>query len=275
MKFPKVKKNFIDRAIESVAPVLGAKRYRARVSMAMAERYSGASKTRRSLSDWSTLNEDQNDINAEELATLQSRSGDLLRNNTIANSAINCNVSHVVGTGITAKSAIDSVFLGLNDQQTKEIEDIVDRVFRLWGKTELCNVERLFNYNQLQEVALRSSLEYGDCWVVITEAEYNVPIKTALQVFEAPRVCNPNDDADSEKIMQGVEVGSYGEPVAIHVKSTLSVKFGTATWSRIPIYNDKGEKQVLQIVKRKAWAVARCSLFGSCYRGNQTVRPVL
>ncbi|MBU1566874.1 MAG: hypothetical protein KJ630_14780, partial [Proteobacteria bacterium] len=73
----------LDKAIGKVFPGWAAGRAKSRLELAMAESYTGASKTRRSMVNWNTAGGDFDSDTLPELPHLRERSEDLYHNNML------------------------------------------------------------------------------------------------------------------------------------------------------------------------------------------------
>ena len=162
-----IQENWLDKVYKYVAPVKAAERYKARMTLALASSYTGASRTRRSLSEFLPGGGDADTDLLFDLPLLRQRSRDLARNNPLSLGAINTVCTNVVGTGLKLQAHIDRDFLGLTDEQADEWEANVEREFRLWSESSDCDASRTLNFASIQELAFRSTLENGDCFVLI------------------------------------------------------------------------------------------------------------
>ena len=65
---------------------------------------------------------------------------------------------------------------------------------------------------------MRFTLESGDVFVLLPMvARKGSPYKTKIQIIEADRVSNPDNEADSETLSGGIERDQYGAPVKYHI----------------------------------------------------------
>lgn len=247
--------NLLDRAIAVVAPGLALQRLKARTALNFAASgYFGGSKGRRAaLANWNPGVADADGDIAPDLADLRAYSRDLARTSALAGGAINTVVTNVVGTGLAMQPAPDAEFLGLDEDAAKAWGDATSREWKLWAESPDCDITRAQNFYGLQSLVFRSVLESGDVFVIPTMAGPGVPYKLALQVIEADRVCNPNWKADTETLVQGVEMDANGAPIAYHVASRHPGARNRAgmTWTRIPAFNSAGRRNVLHIFERR------------------------
>lgn len=213
-----ISRNGLDKLIEAVAPQWGARRYKARMAMALAGAYTGASKRRRSMSEWDTSTGDADTDLLPDLALLRERSRDLVRNNPLAVGALNTKCTNIVGTGLRVQSQIDADYLGLTAEQAGTWQSAAEREFRLWGNSREADLERTLNFAQLQELALRSCFESGDVFSGLPMvARPGSVYETRVQVIEGDRVSNPNWAADTVTLAGGIERDENGAPVRAHI----------------------------------------------------------
>ena len=111
-----VKRNIVDKAFESFAPVKASQRMRARFAMEIANRFDGASRSRRGLKEWNPLGGSPDADILFDLEALRDRSRDLVRNNAIASGAIKTKITNVIGAGLRLRSHIDRDALGMDEE---------------------------------------------------------------------------------------------------------------------------------------------------------------
>ena len=247
------KPNMIDRVVSYFDPVAGRRRYAARVSMAYAEGYAGASVTRRSLSGWSTITRDADGDTLGYLPKLRERSRDLIRNAPVATGAIGLVVSNSVGQGLKLQARIDRDYLRMSDEAAEAWESAVEREWSLWADSQECDCVRTLHFDDLQALALRQVLENGDAFFLMARfRRHPSPYLLKIQAIESDRVRNKGWAMDTPKLSGGVEKDLYGAPVAYHVLRAHpgSILAGAAQyeWDILPAYNDRtGLRNVLHL----------------------------
>lgn len=251
---PLVQQNLLDKVIAYAAPGFALRRMAQRTQLAMTGGYTGARIDRAQLSRWMPTAGSANTDTVRDLPMLRARSRDQMRNAPIALGALNTTVGHVVGTGLTYTPAIDAKFLGLNDQQAEDWQDNVQRRFKEWAESPDCDSARQLDFYGLQELAFRTHLESGDAFVLTPRmARTGKPAKLALQLIEADRVCNPNRAADTDSLIDGVEINpATGEVIAYHVARKHPGAHNTTanTWERVNARGvSTGRRNVLTLFK--------------------------
>src|SRR5690349_243821 len=163
--------NWIERAIEQVAPIYAARRAKARVQVqlfqAASNAYVGASRSKRSLSAWNPRQGSADEDLSWDLPTLRDRSRDLLRNAPVARGAVNTVCTNVIGTGLTMQARIDREYLGLSDEEADAWEQQTEREWCLFSEREEIDVSRTLTFYELQDLAFRSVLQSGDVFALL------------------------------------------------------------------------------------------------------------
>ena len=239
-----VKSNPLDRAIEYVAPVYAAKRFRARALMAVVGSYVGASRTRRATKEWRTTSGDADADTLFDLKTLRERSRDLSRNTPLAVGVISTALTNVVGTGLKLQARIDRDVLAMTDDEADAWETKTEREFRLWAESRECDCSRQLNFAMIQELAFRQTLENGEVFSLLPRfARPGSPYDLKLQLVEADRVCNEGSKQNTSDLVEGIKKDEHGAPVEYQI---LNQHPGTAyydpkkyTWTKVPAFGTK------------------------------------
>lgn len=187
---------------------------------------------------------------AEDLRSLSSNE---VRNNPLAFGALDTISTKVIGGGLQLQSRPDRKALSLSDEAAKKIENRLEALWRHLSET--IDYDGRYHLGQLEWLWQFSELEFGDCWIIITEER--VPghlFDMKVQTVEASRVCNPDNARDTDEIAGGVEFDKKGRPVAIHVANRNPLDFSSTTqnplkWVRVPIFGAKtGQRNVIQLI---------------------------
>lgn len=206
--------NVVDRVVAWINPERGVRRLKARTQLALAGAYTGASRSKRSLSSWKPSGGSADADLLPDLPDLRERSRDLLRNTPLAGGAVNTVATNVVGTGLMLKSRVDRDTLKWSEDQAQAWQVLTEREFALWAESTWCDATRTQNFYGLQDLALRSALENGDVFALLPF----LPRKGALydlrvQLVEADRVSNKDGQRDTSTMAGGVELDEVGAPV--------------------------------------------------------------
>jgi lambda family phage portal protein len=253
--FPVVKMNAVDRAINYFAPKTAQRRLIARgQNMALSGGYTGARRDRPQLSTWNPGSGSPTTDAIADLPDLRDRSRDAMRNMPVAAGALNGAVTGIVGTGLAATPAIDFEVLGITIEQAKAWNTNTRRRFELWAGSEDCDAARACDFYGLQELGKRSWLESGDAFVVtpMLARGPSGAMRLALQLIEGDRVCNPSRAANSDTVIEGVEIEpATQEAVAYHFAKNHPGDYnvGANSWTRVAARGANGRRNVLHLFK--------------------------
>ncbi len=249
--------NVIDRAIASVAPIRALKRQQARQALKVINSgYSnyGASRSKKSLMGWIFGGGSSKEDIEDNLPVLRQRCRDLFMGAPIATSAVKTCRTNVVGSGLKLKSVIDYEVLNIDEAQARELETQIEREFALWADSYNCDLTRLDNFYELQQLAFLNWLLSGDVIATLpvtkrTGSLYDIRI----HLIEADRLSNPRGN-QNKNIIGGVETNNAGEVVAYHISKTHPLSYGemTSEWVRIEAFGDKtGRRNIIHIMNRE------------------------
>ena len=263
-RHPLVQQNLLDKVITYISPKAGAKRLASRGALALAGAftggrggyggYNGARIDRAALRAWRPGGGSaQADISTD-LPMLRDRTRDAVRNAPVATGTVANSVSAIVGTGLACNPGINYKVLGITeDQATEWNSDTGDR-FDVWASSTDSDVAEWVDFYTNQDIALRSSFESGDSWVLTPLVERpGRGVQLALQLLEADRVCNPTGKQNSETLQDGVELDpATGKRIAIHAAKVHpgDMRLTSQTWTRVEVRGrETGRANVLQIWK--------------------------
>lgn len=197
----------IDRLVAWWSPVSGVRRAHARRVLAMDSGYASGGAGLRSQRNWFVRPRSADADTVRALADLRAKSRDLVRNNPLAGGALATIASRVVGTGLSLQSRPDVEVLGWTDEQADTWRRKVQAEFGLWAESSQVDLARRGDFFDLQGLVFRSTLESGDAFTLpVMRESPATPYQLALQVVEADRVGNPSNSADTESIVQGIEL---------------------------------------------------------------------
>lgn len=217
--------------------------------IALAGGYEGASRRKRSLSEWQTRTMDADAALLWDLPTLRDRSSDLIRNNPLAAGAINTKVTSVIGSGLWHKAAINREYLGIPNDQADELEAKIEFEFSVLCKDMGIGGE---SFTELQRVAYRSGKEKGDSFALLTgEERIDNPYQLAVQLIESERVSNPDDQRDCAELAGGIKKNGKGRHTHYCVQTSHpgSTNRKSRKWVDIPARNSRGRRIMLHIYR--------------------------
>lgn len=251
--------NVFDRVIAAIAPQLAVKRAGARKRLEILNsgygNY-GASHTKKSIIGWNYHGGSAEEDIQDNLCTLRERSRDLYAGVPLATSSLKTLRTNVVGTGLNLKSRIDYKFLKITEEQAQELESEIEREFALWADDETCDLERLDNFIELQQLVFLNWLMSGDVIALLpTTKRQNIPYDLRIQLVESDRLCTPNEHLNDPNFSGGVEINSHGEVVAYHILNhhplSRDIK-EMPKWARVKAFGEKtGRRNVIHIMNRE------------------------
>lgn len=235
--------NTLDKAINFFSPARALSRMKSRTAIALLGSYTGASKSRRSLSGWDVFGSDADTDILTDLPDLRGRSRDLCRNNPLAGGAIKTKVTNVIGTGLRFQSRIKRDVLGLDDEAATKLERLIEREWRLFWDSKEADLARILNGHAITRMVYRQEKENGDVFVLLPRRpRKGVVYDLRVQVVEADRVCNKDDAADTTTLAGGIQRDRDGAPVTCHILKHHpgSIANGISReWEERRFYNDK------------------------------------
>ncbi len=249
--------NVIDKIVSVFNPQAGLKRIGARKRLEILNSgYSnyGASHTKKSLLGWLYHGGSADEDIHENLSTLRQRSRDLYMGVPLATSAVKTMRTNVIGTGLVLKSQIDYEYLGITAEQAEQLESDIEREFALFE--EECDIERLDNFAELQQLAFMNWLLSGDVIVLLPKTKREgVPYDLRIRLIESDRLCAPTGKEYDPNFVGGVETNKAGETIAYHILNIhpLSLTENTAPkWVRVEAFGKRtGRRNVLHIMNRE------------------------
>lgn len=267
----------LDKAIEVFAPQTALKRSYARHKMqVMNSGYSnyGASHERKQVKKWQWWGGGPKEDIDDNVDTLRQRSRDNYYGVPIATSALKTTRTNVVGSGLKARPNLDAELLGMTEEEAAEWERKAMREFSLWADSTNCDIERLNNFYELQQLAFLSWIMNGDVFALLPYTKRpNMPYNLRIQLVEADRVCNPRQfdyNYDKTTTVEGVEKNKNGEIVAYHIANfhpLSSLNPTNRKWNRVLAYGPiTGRRNVLHCMFQER--------IGQC-RGVPLLAPVI
>jgi lambda family phage portal protein len=248
--------NILDRTISVFSPEKALKRQVAKKKLQiMNSGYSnyGANTTKKSLKGWRWGGGSSKEDIEDNITVLRQRSRDLYMGVPISTSAIKTLRTNVVGAGLVLKPQVDADFLKLSDEEASNLEGIIEREFKLWAESVNCDLARLNNFYELQQLVFISQLMCGDSFALLPYSKRTgMPYDLRIQLIEGDRICNPNNNP-SLNIVQGVECDDSGQIVAYHIAnfhplSTFNIN--NYTWTRVEAFgNATGRRNVLHLME--------------------------
>jgi lambda family phage portal protein len=226
------------------------------MEMSASTAYDGASTSKRDLKNYNPQDYSADAANSGSLKKLRARASDLTRNDPTAAGVIGKKTNSVVGKGMRLDVELDSEVLGLDEKQTQDLENHIEREFTLFTKG--LDVTRTQSFGLMQNLALRSCYEMSDSFAYLPMRKTKGRVyQTSLQLIESHRVSNPGYRTITDKIRDGVEIDEFGAPTAYHVSrfhpgAKNYVERDVGKWDRIPAFNDRtGRRNMVHLFAKK------------------------
>ena len=181
----------------------------------------GASQQKNSLIGWLYGGGDADRDIGLNVQILRERSRDAFMGIPLAAGAVETLDTNVVGEGLYPAPTIDGDVLGLDEEETADLNKEIADKWEWWAADPReADYEAKHSFYTLQHVAFQSLLLSGDCPVLFPlKQRQGTLFDLRIRVLEADRVMNPTLGAPSvnSNIFSGVELDSEGELRAYHI----------------------------------------------------------
>lgn len=208
----------------------------------------GASHTRPSLENFTSVSMSPIQDIEQNIRTLRSRSRVLGQSAPMAAAAVGVLTTAVVGKGLHLHVHIDHDYLGMSKEEAKEWAANVEAEFDMWSESSLaCDFVGKNDFYKLQHLAFHAWLQGGDSFSLFRRADaaWHSPYRLRIQLIDADRVSNPNGISqhalagcipldNGNHIINGVEVDGDGRIVAYHIANSWpDYTISDVTWHRV------------------------------------------
>jgi len=250
--------NIIDTVAARISPKWAAGRYedrvRAKYFMAsLAGGYESAKKVGAVFENFITgVTDADSSVDWGQRLTIVERVRQLVRDSPVSTAIIGRTCDHSIGArGLTCHPQIDHERLGWTIERAIKWQDEANSLWRWFSESPECDIARTQNFQQKQNLTLRSYLEGGDCFTLFTEKERaGSDFKLKLQTLESER-CNNKDYAeDTLNLVEGVVKDDAGAPERYQFSNIIPEDFtknAAVTWDELNIFDPKtGRRNILQ-----------------------------
>lgn len=178
------------------------------------------------------------------LFSLQKKSRQLYQENPYAASIVNRIVTKTVNSGYALRSTpIKQILDFLPETFFKNFSQKTENLFYLWSEDKrLVSIQQDKTLSELQSMAMRSGIIYGDCLCI---SYYNKAGLPTVEIVDGIDVRSPITNL-KENIVDGIEYDPRGQIIAFYVYS-YNYSTGREDYKRIPAKDRSG--------RLKAWLV--------------------
>jgi lambda family phage portal protein len=224
----------------------------------MAAAFTAGDRQSRELASWRPRLQSADADMLDEKEVAEARTVDLVRNNGIASGAVQSRKDRVVGNKFRLVLSPDYRTLGLDRTMLREWARTIEGEFAAWAEDPSCfsDAQRKRTFTEMLRDAESSRFMQGESFLSrewrfmpFNESQYG----TCFMLVEPERVSNP-PLVDVQKVRAGVELDSWGAPLAYHVRTRHPEDYSSATmgdaldpadWQRITKYNRFGWLQLI------------------------------
>jgi len=216
----------------------------------------GAERLSRETVDWNPaiLSPDQIINPAKQMADARGR--DIVQNDGYANGAISLNRDNIVGAQYRLNSQPNWRALGVDEEWAEEFQEIVEARFNTVAESQDCwlDATRRNTLTEMVRLVVGGFVMTGE---VLASAEWieesGRPFRTAVQIANPDRLCNPDGAMDDRFLRRGVKIDARGRPLGYWIRKAYQTEMHDGmefSWSYIPAEKPWGRKQMLHIVEQ-------------------------
>jgi capsid protein len=202
-----------------------------------------AAKRTGSLKNWLPKYLFSREAEALERRLVVERTIDLTNSDPHASGIVDTFASTIIGSGLTPHPIVDPEALGITADNAARIREQQQAACTAWAPHADAGVR--LSFGQIEYLKQTCLLRFGEYFVLLPMLDGSIrPYSLACQVINPLRVKTPVDLVARGDIRDGIELGPYGEAVAIWVKKT-----GHRTPGRNPsghlrkFFNDPGKNR--------------------------------
>jgi len=261
-----MKKSILDKTIEFFSPSAAADRYHAKSKIAYLDKVNGYPNP--STKGRFMRGVDVN-ANSPDADTLRKRMGSVaLSRNAyfkypLAVAIIKRIKTNTVGTGLKLQPQIDYDYLGLDEEQSRNWTQDVQRKFKLHAESKDVDLTRQQNFYELQELAFLTVLLSGDGFATFPIKPLKSLVSPVrIRLIEGDLCSTPQDENDSgfmhDNIQGGVKIDKDGAPISYFFKKFYSGRninnakaYTKDDWKEVKAFDKSGMRQVFHLFFRE------------------------
>ena len=220
--------------------------------------YDGASRFDRSLALWAPPVQSADADILPDKSLSDARVRDITRNDAYVQGGQMLHRDSIVGSMFLLNAKPEWRVLDLDEKWAEEFQEEVESKFTLWAESPN-NWPDASRTNTLTAQVRLAVGVYVLAGEVLSTAEWIKtgeprPYKTAIQMIELDRLCNPWDRIADDRLRGGIEFDNYGAPLAYHIRKghpSDVLDFGSNEWRRVGIRKPWGRLQVIHIFEQQ------------------------
>ena len=221
--------------------------------------YEGADRFLRALASWQppTRSVDGDVIPGKR--TADARALDLARNDAYAAAGIAAHKDSIVGAFYRLNAKPRFKYLGLDKEWAKEFAEEVEEKFTVWAEDPYgrwADASRRNTFTDLIRLAVGTMCHSGEVLATVEWLREGVrPYRTAIQMVELNRLCNPGDqNFDRKQTRGGIRFSARGVPLGYWIRRSAPGTFYDALnaqkWAYIRAETSFGRPQVIHLVEQ-------------------------
>lgn len=187
--------------------------------------------------------------------TIVGRARDTALNNGWIAGAIQRFEDQAIGADLRLRYMPDARLLGVDRDELAEWARDVERRFMAWATDPraLIDAGQRHTLSSLMGMMFSQRMVDGECLAVVHHlpGRHGTPFGTCIQGISTDRLSNPNRMPDEDRLRKGVEVDTYGAPLAYHIQAAHPGDVGirrsldALRWERVPRYTPWGRARVI------------------------------
>lgn len=223
--------------------------------------FEGADRLGRELASWPVRVNSADQLLGKEKLVLDGRALDLMRNNGPTIGASNTQKNSIVGAQyrLNANPAFRTLKrsgLNVDEMWADEFQEEVEELFTLYAESDMkwLDVERKKTLTEMVRLSIGCFFSGGEVVGTMNWMKGRArPFRTAMQLIDANRVCNPNDTEDTKYLRRGVKFDSDGAAVGLYIRRALpndASRLGeNYVWDYWPMRKPWGRLQTLHLLE--------------------------
>ncbi len=218
--------------------------------------FEGADRLGREMASWSPMISSADGVLGRgDKILLDGRARDLVRNHGPTLGAMRFHENSIVGHQYRLNSTPAWRYLGLSEAWAEEFQIEVEEKFNLYAESDdfWVDVDRTKTLTDIVRLSVCAFFTGGESVATINWMPGNGrPFATAVQMIDADRVSNPNDEMDSLYLRRGVRLDKNGARQGIYIRKAHPKDFNALgrvfQWDYWPMWQKWGRLRTMHIL---------------------------